>query len=310
MSETQLVDVLCGGPGREHEVSLVSGHAVAKALAEAGCDVQLVEVAQELDLSHLREGAKVFNIIHGTYGEDGTLQKVLDDAGVAYLGSDAAASRLCMNKTATKKLAQAKGIPVPWGQQIDANNPQAARDLVTPTMTGIVVKPARDGSSVGLRYLPSKSFLLPALEELVNELGPISFLVEERLPGPEYTVAVLQNPDGSWRALPSIAIVPAEGSYDYAAKYQRDDTQYLRVEDQEEVGKLSEYALRLAKAADCRHFARVDFMKNAAGEFCALEINTLPGFTDRSLVPLAASWAGLDFVQLCVYLVDLIETES
>lgn len=307
MKSSQRVDVCCGGPGREREVSLASGHAVAQALGQAGCDVQLIEVDQRLDVSLIREGAVVFNVIHGTYGEDGTLQRELEAAAIPFLGSHSQASRLCMDKTATKKVAQAAGIPVPWGQQVDANNPQSARDLVSPTMTGLVVKPARDGSSVGLRFLPSKSFLLPALEELVAELGPIPFLVEERLPGPEYTVAILQDESGEPRALPPIAICPADGSYDYAAKYERDDTTYVKVSEPAEVELLSDYAIRLFKATECRHFGRVDFIKNSEGEFCALEINTLPGFTSHSLVPMAADWDGLDFTELCVYLVSLIE---
>lgn len=299
------VDVVCGGPGREHDVSVTSGKAVYQALLSAGVDARLVTVDQTLELSQLRSGSVVFNVIHGTYGEDGTLQQVLDEAGRVYVGSGVAASRLCMDKDATKSMAQAAGIPVAWGRGLDVRNPMGIRDLVPPTLTGLVIKPRCDGSSVGLRFIPSKSFLLPTIEELIHELGPIPLLVEERLPGPEYTVAIIEQPDRSVQTLPPIAIVPAAGSYDYAAKYQRDDTAYEPVDDETLAQSLQALAEKAYLAAGCRDFARVDFMLNASAQPCLLELNTLPGFTNHSLVPKAAQWVGMDFNALCLHLIQL-----
>ncbi|TVR43436.1 MAG: D-alanine--D-alanine ligase [Planctomycetota bacterium] len=305
-----VVDVLMGGPGREREVSLKSGSAVTAALQASGYDARAVVVEQRLSLEDLRPGALVFNVIHGTYGEDGELQGQLDAWGRAYIGSDAVASRLCMDKTATRRRVSEAGLRIAWGAAIDPRNPASLRDLVPPTLTGLVVKPARDGSSVGLRFLPSKSFLLPTVEELVLELGPIPLLVEERLPGPEYTVAMVEQVPGEPRALPPIAICPAQGAYDYEAKYLRQDTRYQRVTDTALAAELQRRAEIAYGACGCRDFARIDFMAASDGDPCLLEINTLPGFTDHSLVPMAAAWSGMDFSALCQHLCSLALTRT
>jgi D-alanine-D-alanine ligase len=298
------VDVVMGGPGREAPVSRHSGAAIAAALEAAGYAVQTLDIGERLELSALRPQSVVFDIVHGTYGEDGTLQRELEAAGRTYVGSDASVSALCMDKEATKVRLRAQHLPVPWGRAFDPRAMRDPRDFRPPSMAGLVLKPQRDGSSVGLRMLPSLSFLLPELESVVAELGPVPMLLEERLPGPEYTVAILEDEAGEPQALPPIRIVPAGETYDYSAKYAADDTRYELV-DAAPGPRLCELALAAYHACGCRDFARVDLMAAADGELRILEVNTLPGFTSHSLVPKAAAAAGIDFTTLCVRLVEL-----
>jgi D-alanine-D-alanine ligase len=295
------IDVILGGPGREAAVSRVSGAAIAEALRRAGADVAEIDLSGELDPARLRPGSMVFNIVHGTYGEDGQLQRLLEREGRAYVGSDAAASALCMDKDRTRAVCAEAGLAIAWGRRIDPQQ-VTAEALRTPHAGPWVLKPCCDGSSVGLRMLPSTSFLLPALEELVRELGPIPFLLEERLPGPEYTVGIIEQ-DGQPRALPPINIVPATEFYDYQAKYHRDDTRYLIVEEPALVAELHDCALRAWRACQCRDLARVDLIAGADGRPRLIEINTLPGFTSHSLLPKAAARAGISFQELCLGLV-------
>lgn len=297
MSPRLRVDVLMGGPGREAAVSRRSGAAIVAGLNRRGHDVLAIDCEGELEVSRLRPGAVVFNIIHGTYGEDGQLQRLLDAHGKAYVGSDAEASALCMDKERTKKRLQEHGLRVPWGVRVHLGQPFSPKDLRLPHHGGLVLKPAGDGSSVGLRMVPNPSFVLPACEELLTEVGAVPYLIEERLPGPEYTVAVLEDGQGA-RALPPIHIAPAAGVYDYQAKYHRDDTGYHIVQDARLIADLSAIGLRAFQACGCRDLARVDLMATADGQLAVLELNTLPGFTDHSLTPKAAAAAGIPFEEL------------
>ncbi len=296
------IDVVCGGPGREAAVSRRSGAAIAAGLASAGHDVAVIDLPGRLEPARLRPGSVVFNTVHGTYGEDGALQAELDALGRAYVGSDAAASRLCMDKQAAKERLAAAGVRVPWGVAIELGRPFRPSDLRLPHHGPLVLKPRDDGSSVGLRMVANPSFLLPACEELLRELGPRPYLVEERLPGPEYTVAVLEHADGP-RPLPPIAIRPAAGVFDYAAKYERADTDEQPVADAALAQRLGALALAAHRACGCRDLSRTDIMATADGGLCVLELNTLPGFTSASLTPKAAAAAGMAFVQLVDHLV-------
>lgn len=297
-----LVDVIMGGPGREAEVSRRSGTAIADALARSGVDVARVDLAGRLQPERLRTGAVVFNIVHGTYGEDGTLQAELDALGRSYVGSDAAVSRLCMDKRATKERLTAKGIRVPWGAAVHLGTPFSPKDLKIPHLGPVVMKPACDGSSMGLRMLANPSFILPACEELLAEVGAVPFLIEERLPGPEYTVAVIDE-DGGSRALPPLVISAASGVFDYEAKYHRADTQEVPVTDPVLAARLAAIGVASHQACGCRDLSRTDVMATGDGELAVLEINTLPGFTTASLTPKAAAAAGISFDELCVRLV-------
>jgi D-alanine-D-alanine ligase len=296
------VDVIMGGPGREAEVSRRSGAAIVAALRARGHDVAALDLAGELVAARLRPGAVAFNIVHGTYGEDGTLQRALEAAGVAYVGSDAAASALCMDKHRTKQRLQEAGVRVPWGVRVDLAQPFVPRDLKLPHHGGLVLKPANDGSSVGLKMVANPGFVLPAIEEILREVGPRPYLIEERLPGPEYTVAVLEGEAGP-AALPPLTISAAGGVFDYQAKYHRDDTVEVPVADAALAARLGALGVAAHRACGCRDLSRTDVMRTADGDYAVLEINTLPGFTAQSLVPKAAAAAGISFEDLVERLV-------
>ena len=290
------IDVIMGGPGKEAAVSRVSGAAIAAALLRRGHDVSTIDLAGELDPARLRPGALAFNYVHGTYGEDGALQAALDRLGKAYVGSDAAVSRLCMDKSAAKKRLGERGVRVPWGVEVHLGTPFVPKDLKLPHHGGLVLKPADDGSSVGLRMVANPSFVLPAVEELLAEVGARRYLIEERLPGPEYTVAVIDE-EGGPRALPPIAI-EAKGVFDYHAKYHATDTVERAIEDGPLARRLGDLAVRAHVACGCRDLSRSDIMRTADDDYAVLEINTLPGMTGASLVPKAAAAAGISFDDL------------
>ena len=292
-----IVDVLCGGPGREAEVSRRSGAAIAEGLRCGGHDVRLIEVGQRLDAAALRPGSVVFNIIHGTYGEDGTLQAELEALGRRFVGSDSAVSRLCMDKQATKQRLAEAGVRVPWGVAVRLGTPFRPSDFKLPHLGPLVMKPRDDGSSVGLRMVPNPSFLIPAAEELLREVGDRAYLIEERLSGPEYTCAVLGDGDAV-EALPPIAIAAAGGVFDYHAKYHAADTREVPVGDPSLAQRLMDVAVQAHRACGCRDLSRTDIMGTADGGLAVLEINTLPGFTGASLTPKAAAAAGIAFPQL------------
>ncbi len=297
-----IIDVLMGGPGREATVSRRSGAAIAAALRTRGHDVAEIDLAGRLESGRLRSESVVFNIIHGTYGEDGELQAELDALGRSYVGSEAAVSRLCIDKAATKRRLMEAGIRVPWGAEIHLGTPFKPSDLKLPHHAGLVLKPRNDGSSVGLRLIANPSFLLPTIEDLLRELPPQPYLVEERLPGPEYTVAVIdEGPVDAPvpRALPPLTIRAADGVFDYAAKYHRDDTIEEPVADAALAAELGRIGVAAYRACGCRDLGRIDVMRSADGGLAVLEINTLPGFTDKSLTPKAAAAAGIDFGELC-----------
>jgi D-alanine-D-alanine ligase len=291
------IDVLMGGPGREAVISRRSGTAIADALRRRGHDVAVIDITERLDAKTLRGDAVAFNIVHGTYGEDGTLQAELDALGVSYVGSDAAISRLCMDKGQTKARLTEHRLRVPWGVRLDLRQPFSPKDLKIPHHAGLVLKPACDGSSVGLKMIANPSFILPAIEEILRELGPVPYLLEERLPGPEYTVAVVDLGDGP-RALPPLAIRAADGVFDFDAKYQRADTMEMPVTDAAIAARLAELGLAAHNACGCRDISRCDIMRTNDGDYALLEVNTLPGFTTASLVPKAAAAAGIIFDEL------------
>jgi D-alanine-D-alanine ligase len=291
------IDVIMGGPGREAEVSRRSGAAIARGLRTMGHDVAEVDLSGELDPSRLRPGAVAFNIVHGTYGEDGRLQAVLEGLGVAYVGTDSAGSRLCMDKTATKRRLQEAGVRVPWGVEVDLGTPFRPSDLKLPHHGGLVLKPADDGSSVGLKMVPNPGWILPAIEDLLRDVGPRRYLIEERLPGPEYTVAVIDE-DAGPRALPPLTISTTTGIFDYEAKYNRSDTVEVPVADAALAARLAAVGVAAHRACACRDLSRIDVMRTADDDLAVLEINTLPGFTDASLTPKAAAAAGISFAEL------------
>jgi len=292
------ITVLSGGPGAEREVSLKSGRAVAAALTSLGHAVHVADIGpgrlEALDVP----ADMVFIALHGTFGEDGQLQQILDRRGIRYCGSGAAASALAMDKGAAKRRFVQVGIETPSFEVVTPQQVEAAVQTWSPP---VVVKPVDEGSSVDCRIVRDEATLRTVASEMARRYD--QFLIERFVAGPELTVGVLGKD-----ALPPIEIRSAREFYDYRAKYLDDDTQYLFDIDLptgvlEEIQRLSVAAHR---ALGCRGFSRVDWLVDEADHRpFALEVNTIPGFTDHSLLPKAAARASLSFADLCQRIVEL-----
>lgn len=288
--------VLYGGVGSEREVSLRSGEAIAKALA-ARFEVEPLELtAEALPESIRADRSIVFPALHGCFGEDGQLQALLEMAGIHYSGSDAAASRLCMDKAATKAIARDLKIAVPEALTFDGAKVPLADEVIEQLGSSLVVKPADQGSSVGLHFAEHRSALGVALSSIRSG----HWLIEQRIRGRELTVGVLKG-----AAMGVVEIVSQSGVYDYQAKYTPGSTEYRYPAELEPAveAKIKDHAEQLFDACGCRDFARVDFLLDGARPYF-LEINTLPGLTATSLLPKSASCVGFDFEQLATELVE------
>jgi D-alanine-D-alanine ligase len=290
------VAVLFGGESAERAVSLKSGQAVLAALLRQGVDAHGFDPAQR-PLHELERFDRAFIALHGRHGEDGTIQGALELMGIPYTGSGVMASALGMDKWRTKLLWQAAGVPTPRFELIDVDSDFAALEqrLGLP----LFVKPASEGSSIGISKVKRKGELRLAYEEAARHDDLV--LAEQFIGGGEYTVGILGD-----TALPIIRIVPANEFYDYDAKYVRDDTQYLcpcglpgEVEQ-----SLRAEAMRAFRLLGGRGWGRVDFLMDEFGNPYFLEINTAPGMTDHSLVPMAARAAGIGFDQLVVRILE------
>lgn len=302
MSESRTtVLVLGGGPDAEREVSLLSAAGIADGLRRSGRYSVIERTIDRVALVELRAmpGDVVFPVLHGSFGEGGPLQDLLEADGRPYVGCGPRAARTAMDKVATK-LAAAK-IGVPTADSCVLNFEDSACPLPFP----MVVKPVHDGSSVGLHICKSadawsRAFAAASADACANP-GRV-YMVERFVAGRELTVGVI---DG--KPLPTIHIVPAEGVYDYAAKYTRDDTQYM-LDPELPPGvdaRIKAHSSALCAAIGVRHLARVDFILDTSGTAWLLELNTMPGFTSHSLVPKASRRAGTDMPELCAALVDL-----
>ncbi|MDO5050903.1 MAG: D-alanine--D-alanine ligase [Moraxella equi] len=290
------VAVVCGGFSAEREVSLNSGKAVLNALLSKGVDAHHFD-PQETDISKLREYDRVFNVLHGTFGEDGSLQGVLDGFKIPYTGCGVLASAIAMDKFRCRLVWQSLGLPnVPYVVlHDDSDFDKVETDFGLP----LFVKPASEGSSVGVMMIEETGGLAKAYPKLKQYHGEI--LAEKAITGGEYACSLLGDD-----VLPSIRIIPKGKFYDYEAKYLRDDTVYqcpsdLTAEQEREMGEL---AKRAFSAMGGRGWSRVDFLKSDDGKLYVLEINTVPGMTDHSLVPMAAKEAGIEFADLCVKILE------
>lgn len=283
-----------GGFSAEREVSLNSGAAIVKALQSKGIDAHPFDPKHE-DIMQLKALGfqTAFNTLHGTYGEDGTVQGVLEALGVPYTGCGVAASSIGMDKYRTKLIWKALGLPVPEFAVLhdDSDFEAIESELGLP----LFVKPAVEGSSIGVVKVKEAGALKSAYESVKHLHGEI--LAERFIGGGEYTCGVLDR-----TALPSIRIIPATEFYDYEAKYNRDDTVYQCPSDLSEKDEtlMRNLAVRAFDAIGGQGWGRVDFLRDTDGKLYLLEINTLPGMTGHSLVPKAAAQSGLSFADLCV----------
>lgn len=288
------VAVLMGGFSSEREISLDSGAAIVAALKSKGIDAHAFD-PKEIPLSELKtQGFQTaFNILHGTYGEDGAVQGALELMNMPYTGSGVAASAIGMDKYRSKLIWQALGLPVPEFAVLrdDTDFDAVERELGLP----MFVKPAAEGSSVGVVKVKEAGRLKTVYEELRHMQGEI--IAERFIGGGEYSCPVLCG-----RGLPSIRIIPATEFYDYEAKYNRDDTVYQCPSDLNDADEqlMRELAVRSAEAIGAEGCVRVDFLKDENGKLYLLEINTLPGMTGHSLVPKSVAQVGMDFADLCV----------
>jgi D-alanine-D-alanine ligase len=293
------VAVLMGGRSAEREISLMSGRAVLEGLRRKGVDAHEFDPA-ERQLLELKSGgyARAFIALHGRYGEDGTVQGALELMEIPYTGSGVMASALCLDKLRTKLIWIASGIPTPRHAVLTAASDWAAvaRELGLP----LIVKPAHEGSSIGLTKVTSVEKIAAAYELAAG--CDTLVIAEEFIAGSELTAAFLAD-----RALPLIRIEAPQGNYDYQHKYFSDDTQYhcpcgLPAAEEQ---RLQALVMRAADALGCAGWGRADLMLRADGAAFLLEMNTVPGMTGHSLVPMAARAAGIEFDDLVLTILEL-----
>ena len=301
------VAVLTGGSSAEREVSLMSGTGVLAALRSQGVDAHAFDPAQR-DLGELkRDGfARVFIALHGRHGEDGTVQGALELLGLPYTGSGVMASAIAMDKTMTKRVWLAENLPTPRWVWLAPGNQARERVRTVPDELGLplIVKPPREGSSIGITKVVGYSDMAQAVQ-LAAGYDP-DVLCEEFIAGEEVTCPVIGS-GASARALPVVKIVAPEGKYDYKNKYFTDDTSYLcpSLLPPDEEREIQRLVVAAYQALGCRGWGRADLMIRAADRKpFLLEMNTSPGMTGHSLVPMSARAAGLSYEQLCVYLLS------
>lgn len=284
------IAVLLGGSSAERAVSLNSGQTVVTALRALDLNVVEVDPANPDWMSQLQGASLAFIVLHGPGGEDGSMQGALQTLGIPYTGSGVLGSALAMDKKRSKQVWQ--GIGLPTGGFVTLR-PDTDWQGVIDQFGKVFVKPACEGSSIGMSSAATAHALQKSYELASQYAGEV--LAEQFIDGPEYTVAVLGD-----RALPSIRMETANEFYDYEAKYVSDDTVYHCPSGltEEEEAEISALALRAFRSLGCSVWGRVDFMRDAAGQFYVLEVNTVPGMTSHSLVPMAAAAVGMGLPEL------------
>ncbi len=287
------VAVLAGGPDAERNVSIDSGTAVADALKSSSKYCVNFKVVDKLTLSDLigMNADVIFPVLHGPYGEGGPLQELLEQSGIPFVGSGSLAARNAMDKVVTKEIAKSAGLNTPKWCTVTNLEPC---DLDAP----LVLKPVDDGSSIDMAICKTNEEVIKARKQLHNKRE--SLLAETYIEGDEVTVGIV---DGD--PLPIIKIIPPEDirTYDFAAKYERDDTKFI-IEPELPPNDCVESSLHLYKTMNIQDIARVDFIINS-GVAWFLELNTMPGFTNHSLIPMAAKHAGMSMPEICTNLVEL-----
>ena len=297
--QNERIAVLAGGPSCEREISLLSGRNVAEALRSKGIEPVWVDAVGDFmaQLKH-EKITLAFIALHGTFGEDGTVQRLLEKEGILYTGPGPRASELAFDKSLSQDVFKKQGIRVPDFRVYKA----IAEAPDRPVFEGpIVVKPTKSGSSVGVTIVTQTGAYRPALEEAFRYSDAV--LVEKFIPGRELTVGILGE-----KALPIVEVIPKKQFYDYEAKYGDAGTRYevpARLSETE-ARKVREEALKAYHALGCRMLSRVDLILTPEGEAAVLEINTIPGLTSKSLLPKAAREAGIDFPDLCVKILAMV----
>lgn len=299
MLKGKKIAVLMGGPGSERNVSLASGNAVLKALLSLGLDAVAVDVTSpHLDLPPGTDLA--FNVIHGTFGEDGQLQTILEDLGIPYTGAGIHSSRVAFDKNLAKAAFLAGGVPTPRAEIVDVSAGPRLPSFPAP----FVVKPPREGSSVGVHIVRSQDQAAAAMQDAAKYGSDI--LVEEFIAGKELTVAILDD-----HALPIVQITPPDGVYDMASKYPwlsgAKGSQYQCPADLdlETTLAVQHAAISAHRALGIEIYSRVDVLLDARNRPFVLEANTIPGMTETSLLPKAAAATGVSFPELCLRIAEL-----
>ncbi|MEO1582970.1 MAG: D-alanine--D-alanine ligase [Planctomycetota bacterium] len=295
--------VLAGGPDAERAVSIDSASAVAGSIASGGLFESRLRVIDRPASLAEEPGDVVVPVLHGPWGEGGPLQDLLEADGRPYVGCRPDAARLCMDKLASKRTATHVGLRTPPAHALV--DPSPSHPIEAPA----VIKPIRDGSSVNLHMCHDRESLERAREASMHAGTPM--MIEKLIAGREITCGLIDTGLGL-RALPLIEIIPAEGVYDYEAKYDRDDTRYVvgsRATPHADHARVQADSLVLASALGVRHLARADFIVDDQGEHHLLEINTMPGFTGHSLLPKAASALGISMATLCTSLCEVALAE-
>jgi D-alanine-D-alanine ligase len=290
-----------GGIGSERSISIQSGACVAEALIEAGFEVVTADVRPgNLDILEDSGIDVFFPALHGEFGEDGQLQQILDDKSLLYTGSGPTASKLAFDKMASKKLFAEAGVATPAAIEFsDETDIEQLEKRLQYLADEYVVKPIRQGSSIGVRIIADRQKAIEAAQETFDEFGDC--MIEKFIPGKEITVSILE--DGT---LPIVEIRSQTGFYDYQAKYIDEQTEFLfdTITDPALTAQIEQAAMDCFYVLGCRHFARVDFMLSDEGIACALELNTIPGFTTHSLLPMAAAKVGFTMGNLCSKIVE------
>ncbi len=298
------IGVISGGISSEREISLITGKNIYQSLLKSGYDTVFIDLKDDF-YSKLREIDLAFLAVHGRYGEDGTVQGLLELMKIPYTGSGVLASAIAINKIISKKILIYENIPTPEYIELDFIGSEGLNKIVSVIEKKfdypIVVKPNSEGSTIGVNIVQKKDQLRNAVEEAIRY--DYKILVEEYIKGRELTVSIIGREPV---ALPIIEIKPKSGFYDYKSKYTKNMTQYIVPAelDKKIAGRISEMALRCHKVLGCNGISRVDFMLDGNGNAYVFELNTMPGMTATSLVPKAAKVAGIDFALLVEIILD------
>ncbi len=282
------VVVLMGGKSSEREISIKTGEAVSRALERLGHEVYKLDLSEDIAEKLLKiKPDKVFIALHGHYGEDGRIQGLLDILGIPYVGSGVLGSAISMDKDITKRLLKSEGIPTPEWITVRKNNLKS----ITWDTFPAVVKPADQGSSIGLKVVKNQKELNEAVKEAFELSEKV--IIERFIEGRDMTVGILKG-----KVLPVIEIRPKKGIYDFESKYTKGMSEYVFVEDKTLSEKLQKISLRIFEIFELKDLARIDFRVDREGNPYVLEVNTIPGMTELSLFPMACKRAGLSFDEM------------